>query len=60
MLGFRSNCWASGLAVGPQVTYCRVRVTEPPSDSWEGRGGAEVGEEMILAKELVGNVLFFS
>ncbi len=46
-----------GLAVGPEVIYCRVRVTDPPSESWEGRGGAEVGEEMILAKELVGNVL---
>ncbi len=31
-----------GLAVGPEVTYCRVIVTEPPSESWEGRGGAEV------------------
>ena len=46
-----------GLAVGPEVTYCRVRVTEPPSESWEGRGGAEVGEELILAKELIGSVL---
>ena len=46
-----------GLAVGPDVTYCRVRVTEPSSDSWEGRGGAEVGEELILAKDLIGNVL---
>jgi len=32
-----------GLAVGPDVTYCRVKVTSKPSDSWEGRGGAEVG-----------------
>ncbi|MBI88413.1 MAG: isoleucine--tRNA ligase [Euryarchaeota archaeon] len=46
-----------GLAVGPKVTYCRVRVTHPPSESWEGRGGAEVGEELILAKDLVGSVL---
>jgi len=46
-----------GLAVGPNVTYCRVRVSEPPSSSWEGRGGAEVGEELILAKDLLGNVL---
>ena len=46
-----------GLAVGPEVTYCRVRITEPPSKSWEGRGGAEVGEELILAKDLIGNVL---
>ena len=46
-----------GLAVGPEVTYCRVRVTEPASESWEGRGGAEVGEELILAKELIGSVL---
>lgn len=46
-----------GLAVGPEVTYCRVRITEPPSESWEGRGGAEVGEELILAKDLIGSVL---
>ena len=46
-----------GLAVGPEVTYCRVRITEPPSDSWEGRGGAQVGEELILAKDLIGSVL---
>ncbi|HJM13046.1 MAG TPA: isoleucine--tRNA ligase [Candidatus Thalassarchaeaceae archaeon] len=46
-----------GLAVGPDVTYCRVRITESPSNSWEGRGGAEIGEELILAKDLIGNVL---
>ena len=46
-----------GLAVGPDVTYCRVRITAKPSGSWEGRGGAKVGEEMILAKDLVGTVL---
>ncbi|MGY8702903.1 MAG: class I tRNA ligase family protein, partial [Candidatus Poseidoniales archaeon] len=38
-------------------TYCRIKVTSPPSESWEGRGGAEVGEEIILAKDLLGNVL---
>ena len=46
-----------GLAVGPEVTYCRVKVTAEPSSSWEGRGGAEIGEELILAKDLLGNVL---
>jgi|TARA_B110000263_G_scaffold69255_1_gene60248 isoleucyl-tRNA synthetase len=46
-----------GLAVGPEVTYCRVKVTTEPSNSWEGRGGADVGEELILAKDLLGNVL---
>ena len=46
-----------GLAVGPEVKYCRVRVTDPPSESWEGRGGAEVNEELILAKDLIGSVL---
>ena len=46
-----------GLAVGPDVTYCRVRITEPASESWEGRGGGEVGEELILAKDLIGNVM---
>ena len=46
-----------GLAVGPDITYCRVRITEPASESWEGRGGGEVGEELILAKDLIGNVM---
>ncbi len=46
-----------GLAVGPDVTYCRVRITEPPSGTWEGRGGSEVGEELILAKDLMSDVL---
>jgi len=46
-----------GLAVGSDVDYVRVRVTEPPSGAWDGRGGAEVGEEMILAKDLMGHVL---
>jgi len=46
-----------GLAVSPDVTYCRIRITEPPSGSWDGRGGAEVGEELILAKDLLADVL---
>ncbi len=46
-----------GLAVGSDVTYCRIRITEPPSGSWDGRGGAEVGEELILAKDLLADVL---
>ena len=46
-----------GLAVGSDVDYVRVRITESPSGAWDGRGGAEVGEEMILAKELMGHVL---
>ena len=46
-----------GLAVGPEVTYCRVRITEPPSGNWEGRGGSEVGDELILAKDLMSDVL---
>ena len=46
-----------GLAVGPEVTYCRVRITEPPSGNWRGRGGAEVGDELILAKDLMSDVL---
>ena len=46
-----------GLAVGPEVTYIRVKVTEVASDSWDGRGGAEVGEEMILAKDLFKEVI---
>ncbi len=46
-----------GLAVGPEVTYCRVKITKPPSDSWDGRGGAEIGEHLILAKDLMTDVL---
>ena len=46
-----------GLAVGPDVKYCRIRITEPPSGNWEGRGGSEVGEELILAKDLLSDVL---
>lgn len=45
-----------GLAVGPDVDYIRVRVTTPP-EGWDGRGGAEVGEELILAKELFKEVI---
>ncbi|MCP4859196.1 MAG: class I tRNA ligase family protein, partial [Fuerstiella sp.] len=45
------------LAVGPDVISVRVRVSTPPSESWEGRGGAPVGEELILAKDLMGAVL---
>ena len=45
-----------GLAVGPDVTYARCRVREAP-ESWKGRGGAVVGEELILAKDLMGEVL---
>ncbi len=45
-----------GLAVGPDVTYARCRVREAP-ESWQGRGGAVVGEELILAKDLMGEVL---
>ena len=45
-----------GLAVGPDVTYARCRVREQP-EGWQGRGGASVGEELILAKDLMGEVL---
>ena len=45
------------MAVGPDVTYCRIRVNANPSDSWKGRGGAKIGEELILAKDLLGDVL---
>ncbi len=46
-----------GLAVGPEVTYARVKVTAAAGESWDGRGGAEVGEELILAEDLIGEVL---
>ncbi|MGA0379827.1 MAG: class I tRNA ligase family protein, partial [Candidatus Poseidoniaceae archaeon] len=45
-----------GLAVGPDVTYARCRIREEP-EGWQGRGGASVGEELILAKDLMGEVL---
>ena len=45
-----------GLGVGPDVTYARCRVREEP-EGWHGRGGASVGEELILAKDLMGEVL---
>ena len=35
-----------GLAVGPEVTYVRVRVSEEAS-SWDGSGGANVGEPRL-------------
>ena len=46
-----------GLAVSPEVVYCRVRITEPPAGAWEGRGATEVGEELIMAKDLLSEVL---
>ena len=45
-----------GLAVGPEVIYCRVKVTEEP-EMWKGPGWAEVGEELILAKDLLETTL---
>ena len=45
-----------GLAVGPEVPYVRVRVTEAPK-AWSGPGGAQVGEELILAEALMKQVL---
>ncbi len=46
-----------GLAVGPDVKYCRVKITDSPSANWEGRGGSDIGEELILAKNLLSEVL---
>ena len=45
-----------GLAVGPDVEYVRVKVTKNP-EKWEGHGGAVVGEELILAKDLFKEVI---
>ena len=45
-----------GLAVGPDVTYVKVRVSEVAAN-WTGAGGAGVGETMILAKDLMKEVL---
>jgi isoleucyl-tRNA synthetase len=46
-----------GLAVGPDVTYVRCKVREPAGENWTGAGGAAVGEELILAKDLMKEVL---
>ena len=45
-----------GLAVGPDVDYVRVKVTKNP-EKWDGHGGALVGEELILAKDLFKEVI---
>ena len=45
-----------GLAVGPDVDYVRVKVTSVP-EKWEGHGGAEIGEELIVAKDLFKEVI---
>ena len=45
-----------GLAVGPDVEYIKVKVMKEP-EKWEGHGGAEVGEELILAKDLYKEVI---
>jgi len=45
-----------GLAVGPEVTYVRVKISED-AENWSGAGGASVGEEVILAKDLMKEVL---
>ena len=45
-----------GLAVGPDVTYVRVKISEV-AENWSGAGGASVGEEVILAKDLMKEVL---
>ena len=46
-----------GLAVGPDVTYVRCRIKEAAGEAWTGAGGANVGEEVILAKDLMKEVL---
>ena len=35
----------------------RVRISDPPGKNWEGRGGAEIGEELIVAKDLLKEVM---
>ena len=41
-----------GLAVGKDISYSRVKILEKPQ-SWQGPGGAEIGEEIILATDLL-------
>ena len=48
-----------GLAVGPDVDYIRVRVNSEP-EGWDGRGGASVGEDLILAKDLFKDCLLYT
>jgi isoleucyl-tRNA synthetase len=45
-----------GLAVGPEVTYARIRIAAEP-EGWDGRGGASIGEELILAEDLLAETL---
>ena len=45
-----------GLAVGPDVDYVKVKVTQNP-ENWEGHGGAEIGETLIVAKDLFKEVI---
>ena len=45
-----------GLAVGPEVTYARIRISAEP-EGWDGRGGANIGEELILAEDLLAESL---
>ena len=45
-----------GLAVGPEVTYARIRIVAEP-EGWDGRGGAAIGEELILAEDLLAETL---
>ena len=45
-----------GLAVGPDVTYIKARIAKE-AESWDGSGGAQVGEVVILAKDLQKEVL---
>ena len=39
--------------LGRMFTYARCRIKEAAGDAWVGAGGADVGEEVILAKDLM-------
>ena len=45
-----------GLAVGKDISYSRVKILEEPK-SWQGPGGAKIGEELILATDLLNSCL---
>ena len=45
-----------GLAVGPEVTYIKAKISKE-AENWSGAGGADVGEVVILAKDLQKEVL---
>ncbi len=68
VLGWTTTPWTLpgnlGLAVGPDISYARVRIlpedanrATPPGRAHDGPGGASPGEVLILARDRVAEVL---